>query len=111
MPHAPTLRCPIIGAPTIRETTRTDSRALLMRKSSARLPPDSEDFLHEQRRPGQWKIPSLTFETREQAALGLFDYIETFCSRVRTRSTLGYLSPEEFEPSNWPEQKGRAEAA
>lgn len=48
---------------------------------------------------------------REQAALGIFDYIETFCSRVRTRSTLGYLSPEEFEPSNWPEQKGRAEAA
>lgn len=38
-----------------------------------------------------------TFETRDQAALEIFDYIECFYNRVRIRSALGNLSPEEFE--------------
>ena len=36
-------------------------------------------------------------ETREQAALEIFEYIECFCNRVRIHSALGRLSPEEFE--------------
>ena len=38
-----------------------------------------------------------TFETRDRAALEMFDCIERFCNRVRIRSALGNLSPEEFE--------------
>ena len=38
-----------------------------------------------------------TFETRDQAALEIFDYIECFYNRVRIHSALGNLSPEEFE--------------
>ena len=38
-----------------------------------------------------------TFESRERAALEIFEYIECFYNRVRTHSALGYLSPEEFE--------------
>ena len=38
-----------------------------------------------------------TFETREQAALEIFEYIECSCNRVRIHSALGHLSPEEFE--------------
>jgi putative transposase len=36
------------------------------------------------------------FETREQAQVALFDYIEIFYNRRRLNSVLGYLSPEEF---------------
>lgn len=38
-----------------------------------------------------------TFETRDRAASETFDCIERFCSRVRIRSALGNLGPEEFE--------------
>jgi putative transposase len=37
------------------------------------------------------------FKTREQARLGVFDYIEVFYNRQRTHSTLHYLSPMNFE--------------
>lgn len=37
------------------------------------------------------------FETREQAKLEIFDYIETFYNRIRIHSALGMLSPDEFE--------------
>jgi transposase InsO family protein len=37
------------------------------------------------------------FETREQAKAVLFDYIEVFYNRRRRHSSLGYLSPEQFE--------------
>lgn len=37
------------------------------------------------------------FQTREVARMEIFDYIESFYNRVRLHSSLGYLSPEEFE--------------
>ena len=37
------------------------------------------------------------FETRDQARLEIFDYIETFYNRVRIHSSLGGLSPIEYE--------------
>ncbi len=36
------------------------------------------------------------FTDKEQAALIIFEYIETWYNRKRLHSTLGYLSPEEF---------------
>ena len=42
-------------------------------------------------------VHARTFETREQASLEIFEYIEAFYNRVRTHSALGYLSPAEFE--------------
>jgi putative transposase len=38
-----------------------------------------------------------TFATREEARAALFDYIEVFYNRSRLHSTLGYLSPVEYE--------------
>jgi len=38
-------------------------------------------------------------ETRHQATLMIFDYIEGFYNRTRTHSSLGYKSPLEFESS------------
>lgn len=38
-------------------------------------------------------------ETKHQAALMIFDYIEGFYNRTRTHSSLGYKSPLEFESS------------
>lgn len=40
------------------------------------------------------------FESRERATLELFDWIEVFYNRVRRHSTLGYLSPVDFEEQN-----------
>lgn len=37
------------------------------------------------------------FIDKEQAAIIVFEYIETWYNRKRLHSTLGYLSPEEFE--------------
>jgi putative transposase len=37
------------------------------------------------------------FATREQARAAIFEYIEVFYNRKRLHSTLGYLSPEQFE--------------
>mgnify|MGYP000110916258 CR=1 FL=1 len=56
-------------------------------------------------------VHARSFESREQAALEIFDYIECLYNRVRTHSAPGYLSPEEFERVNWPEEEGRREAA
>jgi transposase InsO family protein len=39
------------------------------------------------------------FATREQARAQVFDYIEVYYNRQRLHSTLGYLSPVEFELS------------
>jgi transposase InsO family protein len=37
------------------------------------------------------------FKTRREAKLAVFEYIEVWYNRKRKHSTLGYLSPEEFE--------------
>jgi putative transposase len=38
-----------------------------------------------------------TYRTRDEAKADVFDYIERFYNRKRRHSTLGYLSPMEFE--------------
>jgi transposase InsO family protein len=37
------------------------------------------------------------YATRQQARLSVFEYIEVFYNRKRRHSTLGYVSPEEYE--------------
>ncbi|MCC7390330.1 MAG: IS3 family transposase [Phycisphaerales bacterium] len=37
------------------------------------------------------------FSTRAEARAGIFEYIEVFYNRQRIHSSLGYLSPEQFE--------------
>lgn len=37
------------------------------------------------------------YRTRAEACRSLFEYIETFYNRTRRHSTLGYVSPEQFE--------------
>jgi transposase InsO family protein len=41
----------------------------------------------------------MDFATHEQARSAIFDFIEGFYNRVRRHSTLGYLSPMNFELS------------
>lgn len=41
-----------------------------------------------------------SWSTREEARRAIFDYIEVFYNRKRLHTTLGYLSPEEFEMIN-----------
>jgi putative transposase len=38
------------------------------------------------------------YRTREDAKADVFDYIERFYNPKRRHSTIGYLSPMEFEP-------------
>ncbi len=42
-------------------------------------------------------IERCVFQTREQAQQAAFEYIECFYNRVRRHSSLGYLSPVQFE--------------
>lgn len=42
-------------------------------------------------------IDGFTFETREAARSAIFEYIEVWYNRYRRHSTLGYVSPEQFE--------------
>ena len=37
------------------------------------------------------------YATREQARASIFEYVEVFYNRVRRHSSLGYVSPEQFE--------------
>lgn len=37
------------------------------------------------------------YQTRQEAHSSLFEYIEHFYNRIRLHSSLGYLSPEQFE--------------
>ena len=56
-------------------------------------------------------VHARAFETREQAAMEIFDYIECSCNRKRIHSALGHLSPEEFERANRPGEGPRPMAA
>lgn len=49
--------------------------------------------------------------TRDEAALDIFERIEVLYNRARIHSTLGYMSPTEFEEANWPDGEGRPRAA
>jgi putative transposase len=40
------------------------------------------------------------YETRDEAKASIFDYIEIFYNRQRRHSTLGYLSPADFEAAH-----------
>jgi transposase InsO family protein len=37
------------------------------------------------------------FATRDEARLAIFEYIEVFYNRIRRHSSLGYLSPADYE--------------
>jgi len=37
------------------------------------------------------------YQTREEASLSIFEYIEVFYNRIRKHSALGYKSPEQYE--------------
>jgi putative transposase len=41
-----------------------------------------------------------TYTSREQAKASIFEYLEVFYNRVRRHSSLGFVSPEEFERSH-----------
>lgn len=41
------------------------------------------------------------FQTKPEARTGIFDYIEVFYNRQRLHSSLGFLTPEEFEAEYW----------
>jgi putative transposase len=43
------------------------------------------------------RIGKKTYRTRDAARADVFDYIERFYNTVRRHSTIGYLSPVEFE--------------
>ena len=42
-------------------------------------------------------MPNKKYATIAQARRDIFDYVEVFYNRVRLHSSLGYMSPEEFE--------------
>jgi putative transposase len=47
------------------------------------------------------------FADVEQARSETFSYIEGYYNRVRLHSSLGYLSPEEFEQAYYQRAEGR----
>lgn len=42
------------------------------------------------------------YDTREQAKASIFEYVEAFYNRVRRHSSLGFLSPWDFERTHNP---------
>lgn len=49
-------------------------------------------------------VHARVYDSREEAELDLFEYIECIYNRVRIHSALGYMSPVEFEKANWPKE-------
>jgi len=45
-----------------------------------------EELIHQQR-----------YTTRDEARLSIFEYIEVFYNQLRLHSSLGYMSPNQFE--------------
>ena len=42
-------------------------------------------------------VHHVRYATRQEARVSLFEYIETFYNRIRRHSSLGYVSPDQFE--------------
>jgi transposase InsO family protein len=42
-------------------------------------------------------VKHINYNSREEAKLSIFEYIEIFYNRIRKHSYLGYVSPERFE--------------
>jgi putative transposase len=51
------------------------------------------------------------FQTRDQARLAVFDYIEAFYNPIRAHSALGHLSPDEYETEYHHHQATASQAA
>ena len=45
------------------------------------------------------------YATRDEARASIFDYVEVFYNRVRRHSTLGYVSPAEYERAHNPSHR------
>lgn len=45
------------------------------------------------------------YATREEAKASIFEYIEVFYNRIRRHSTLGYMTPDEFERTHNPDSR------
>ncbi len=45
-------------------------------------------------------VYQVQWRTRAEARTAVFEYLEYFCNRRRRHSSLGYLSPIEFERRN-----------
>lgn len=45
-------------------------------------------------------VHARTYETRDQAALDIFDYIECFYNRIRIHFALDWMSPVQFEAAH-----------
>ena len=45
------------------------------------------------------------YATRDEARASLFEYVEVFYNRVRRHSTLGYVSPAEYERAHNPSHR------
>ena len=43
------------------------------------------------------RTPRKTYRTRDEARAEMFDYIERFYNPKRRHSTIGYISPMDFE--------------
>lgn len=43
------------------------------------------------------RIRGQVYRTRDEARADVFDYVERFYNTIRRHSTIGYLSPAEFE--------------
>ena len=59
----------------------------------------AESFLHTLKVE---KINRYRFKTRDEAKSKIFEYVETYYNRKRTHSSLGYLSPFEYEKRSFP---------
>ncbi len=46
-----------------------------------------------------------TYATRDEARASIFEYVEVFYNRVRRHSTLGYVSPAEYERAHNPSHR------
>ena len=59
----------------------------------------AESFLHTLKVE---RVNRCRFKTREEAKQTIFQYIETFYNRKRTHSSLGYMSPFDYEKRSFP---------